>query len=158
MKPLLTPKFSCRIVTSGAAQLVVHEALETTKSLSGSKAESFTPSTKVLSGSVAGAEITARLAPASRCADAFSFDVNSPVDSMTISAPSSPQGSSAGFRTASTLILSLPTTMASPSTETSSSRTPWTLSYLRRCASVSASVMSLTATTSTSPPCSSSAL
>ncbi len=63
----------------------------------------------MVSGLVAGAEMTTFLAPASRCLEAFSRSVNSPVDSITTSAPSSPQGSAAGSRSASTRI-SLPST------------------------------------------------
>ncbi len=53
-------------------------------------------------------------APASRCLAASARAVNNPVDSITTSAPSSPQGISAGSRSESTLI-SEPLTMIEPS-------------------------------------------
>ena len=58
-----------------------------------------------------GAEMTTFFAPPFRWADAFSLLVNRPVHSSTTSTPSSPQGSSAGLRLASTRILSPFTTM-----------------------------------------------
>ena len=58
MKPCSIPNESCSTFASGATQLVVHEALETTWCARGSYASSLTPSTRVMSGSVAGAEIT----------------------------------------------------------------------------------------------------
>ena len=66
--PLSIPKASSRTFTMGTKQLVVHEALDTTKSLAGSNSESLTPMTKVASTSVAGAETITRVAPASRWA------------------------------------------------------------------------------------------
>ena len=67
MKPLWIPPSSCSTFASGATQFVVQEALDTMWCDSGSYAPSFTPSTIVMSGSVAGAEITTFFAPASRC-------------------------------------------------------------------------------------------
>ena len=83
---------------SGTKQLVVHEALETTMWFSGSKVSSLTPTTKVASAPVAGAETITRGAPPSRWAAALSRSVKMPVDSMTTSTPRSPQGMSAGLR------------------------------------------------------------
>ncbi len=56
----------------GARQLVVQLALETITSLLGSKVSWLTPTTNVftLSGSLVGAEMTTRFAPACRCLDA----------------------------------------------------------------------------------------
>src|SRR5664280_2866000 len=102
--PLSIPNASSSTFTIGAKQLVVHEALETTKSLAGSNSESFTPITKVASTPVAGAATITRLAPASRWAAADSRVVNRPVDSITTSTPSSPQGNALGSRSASTAI------------------------------------------------------
>ena len=72
-----------------------------------------------------GAEMITFFAPPCRCADAFSLVVKRPVHSSTTSTPSSFHGSSAGLRTASTLIRSPPrpsllaeTIIASPSTAT----------------------------------------
>src|SRR5215467_9355832 len=71
-----------------------------------------------------------------------------PVDSTTTSTPSSPQGSAAGSRSASHLILEPPATMLSPVTATSTSSVPRTVSYLSRCANVLMSPRSLAATIS----------
>src|SRR6187402_3040764 len=100
MRPRSTPKASSRTFTIGTKQLVVQEALDTTLWVAGSKVSSLTPTTKVASALVAGADTMTKGAPASRCADAFSLDVKKPVDSTTTSTPSSPQGSSFGSRMA----------------------------------------------------------
>src|SRR5215207_7498170 len=92
------------------------------------------------------------LAPASRCLAAASRLVKKPVDSITTSTPRSPHGSAAGSRSASALT-SRPSTMSeSPVASTLPGKRPYTESYLSRCASVSLSVMSLTAMISTSAP------
>ena len=98
MSPCLIPKLSLSTFTSCATQLVVQEALDTTRWLLGSYSSAFTPRTNVLSSLVAGAEMMTFLAPASMWAAAFSPSVKNPVDSMTISTPRSPQGSLAGSR------------------------------------------------------------
>ena len=67
MKPDWISPRSCSTFASGATQFVVHDAFETMWCASGSYVSSFTPSTIVTSGSVAGAEITTFFAPASRC-------------------------------------------------------------------------------------------
>src|SRR5918999_1462949 len=145
------PTASCSTLATGARQLVVHDALEMMWWLSASYVSSkLTPSATVASGSVAGAEMITFLAPASRCLAASSRLVNRPVDSITTSAPRSPHGSAAGSRSASTLT-SRPSIASAPSrTSTVPGNGPKTESYLSRCASVPASVMSLTATTSMS--------
>src|SRR5690242_16806180 len=90
------------------------------------------------------------LAPPSRCLAAASRLVKKPVDSITTSTPRSPHGSAAGSRSASTLS-SLPSTVSAPSpTVTSPGKGPRIESYLSRWPSVATSVMSLTATISTS--------
>src|SRR4029079_11881164 len=87
---------------------------------------------------------------ASRCLAASSRLVKKPVDSMTTSAPRSPHGSAAGSRSASTLT-SRPSMASVPSrTSTVPGKGPKTESYLSRCPSVPASVMSFTATISMS--------
>ncbi len=53
-------------------------------------------------------------APAVMCFDALSLSRKSPVLSITISTPNSPQGKSAGLRTDKALISS-PSTMSEPS-------------------------------------------
>ena len=89
-------------------------------------------------------------APASRCLAASSRFVNRPVDSITTSTPRSPHGRAAGSFSERTLT-SRPSTVSAPSpASTAPGNGPYTESYLSRCASVPASVMSLTATTSMS--------
>src|SRR6218665_2827257 len=66
--------------------------------------------TKVASSLVAGAEMSTFLAPAAMCLAASPAFVKKPVDSMTISTPSAPQGRLAGSRSASAVI-GLPLTM-----------------------------------------------
>ena len=63
---------------------MVQEAFETTKS-SLFISSSFTPYTIVLSAFVQGADTRTFFAPALRCMEAFSFDVNSPVHSRATS-------------------------------------------------------------------------
>ena len=75
-------------LTSGARQLVVHEALEITVSASFS-ALWLTPKTTVRSTSFSpGAEMITLRAPACRCAPAFALLVKRPVHSSTTSTPS----------------------------------------------------------------------
>src|SRR3954454_873739 len=148
--PLSIPIASCRTRATGARQLVVQDAFEMMLWFSGSYASSLTPGTSVTSGSVAGAEMITFWAPASRCLAAASRLVNRPVDSITTSTPRSPHGRAAGSRSASTLTSRPSMLSASPSCSTVPAKWPYTESYLSRCASVAASVMSLTATISMS--------
>ena len=98
-------------LTSGARQLVVHEALEITVSASLS-ALWFTPKTTVRSTSFSpGAEMITLRAPACRCAPAFALLVKRPVHSSTTSTPSCRHGSLAGSRSATTWMRSPLTTM-----------------------------------------------
>src|SRR4051794_34397258 len=144
------PTASCATFANGARQFVVHDAFEMTSCFDLSYWSSLTPRTIVMSGSVAGAEITTFFAPASRCLAASSRLVKKPVDSSTTSTPRSLHGSFAGSRSSKTLI-SLPSTMRpSPRTSTSPRYGPRIESYLSRWASVALSVMSLTATHSMS--------
>ena len=57
ISPLSMPKASSSTFTIGTKQLVVHDALDTTKSFAGSNSSSLTPTTKVASTSLAGAEM-----------------------------------------------------------------------------------------------------
>ena len=75
--------------------------------------------TKVASSFFAGAEMMTFLAPASMWALAFSASVKMPVDSMTTSAPISPQGMFFGSRSAYALKVLSPTVIESSSCETS---------------------------------------
>jgi len=96
------------------------------------------------------AEMMTFFAPALRCWPALSRVVNRPVDSMTTSTFSSPQGSSAGLRSASTLMVLDPTVMPSLVIATGTSRLPCVESYRKRWALTSGDVRSFTATTSMS--------
>src|SRR5215210_850249 len=100
MIPRSIPTASCSTRATGPRQFVVQDAFEITWCWSGSYASSFTPSTSVTSGSVAGALMITFLAPASRCLAASSRFVKKPVDSITTSAPTSPHGSAPGLRRA----------------------------------------------------------
>ena len=71
IRPLTMPNSSLRTLASGPRQFVVHEALEMMFWLP-SYLSSFTPSTIVMSSSLAGAEMMTFLAPASRCPFALS--------------------------------------------------------------------------------------
>ena len=142
MDPRTTPKCSCSTDTMGARQLVVQEALETTRCPS-FRMPSFTPMTMVASTLVAGAEISTFFAPAARWAEACSPSVKIPVDSTTRSTPRSPQGRFAGSRSETISIL-FPFTASPPFTaSTGWSYRPWTESNFSRCASVALSVRSV---------------
>src|SRR5262249_14008242 len=83
MVPLWILKLSCTTFATGARQLVVQEALETTWCVAGSYLPSFTPRTMVMSSFFAGAEMMTFLTGPRRCFFACSASVNLPVDSMT---------------------------------------------------------------------------
>ena len=87
-KPRLMPKLSRSTLATVARQLVVQEALETSSCLAGSYFPSFTPSTIVMSGSLAGAVMTTFFAPACRCFEEVALSRKIPVDSTTMSTPS----------------------------------------------------------------------
>ena len=73
-----------------------------------------------------GAEISTALAPASRCAAAFSRAVKSPVHSSATSMPRSAQGSRAGSRSLSTRIGPAPMSMVPSPTATLPGKRPCT--------------------------------
>src|SRR5690242_12051414 len=104
----------------------------------------------VASALSAGAETSTRLAPAVRCAAAFSLAVKMPVHSSAMSTPRSFHGSLVGSRSADTLILPLPRLMESPSTVTVPGKRPCTESKRSRWALVSTGPRSLMPTTSIS--------
>src|SRR5687768_9934028 len=86
ISPSARPKLSSMTLATGARQLVVQEALETTLCLAGSYLPWFTPMTRVGTSSsfaLVGAEITTRLAPAFMWLLAPSRSVKRPVDSTT---------------------------------------------------------------------------
>ena len=124
MNPLSIPASSCRTFASGATQFVVQDAFETMWCASGSYASSLTPRTIVMSGSVAGAEMTTFFAPASRCFWAPSRSVKIPVDSSTTSTPRSPQPSAAGSRSERIRISSPPARRTPSASSTSPANGP----------------------------------
>merc|ERR1719408_1020400 len=94
IRPFSMPYSSWMILASGARQLVVHDALDSTV-MSFVYLVWFTPMTNI-GASAEGAEMMTFLAPPPRCALAFSIVVKMPVDSQTMSAPLAPQGTSVG--------------------------------------------------------------
>merc|ERR1719159_865845 len=102
IRPSLMVYASWMIFTSGARQLVVHDAFERMFT-SFVYVVWFTPITNI-GASADGAEMITFLAPPFRCAEALSMVVKIPVDSHTMSAPDAPHGTSSGLRTAKNLI------------------------------------------------------
>jgi len=94
IKPSEILKLSWITLASGARQLVVQEALETTFMLL-SYFSLFTPITNI-GASAEGAEMITFLAPPLRWAEAVAVVVNTPVDSTTYSAPALAQGIALG--------------------------------------------------------------
>mmetsp|Transcript_17286 Transcript_17286/g.44284 ORF Transcript_17286/g.44284 Transcript_17286/m.44284 type:complete len:236 (+) Transcript_17286:406-1113(+) len=151
IRPSMMPYSSWMILASGARQLVVHDALESTL-MSLVYSVWLTPMTN-MGASADGAEMMTFLAPPFRCSDAFSMTVKMPVDSQTMLAPHSPHGTSAGVLAAKKRIL-WPFTMSvlvASSATTVPGNLPCVESYLKRYAAYLTSQNgSLTATTSTS--------
>ena len=135
---------------TGASEFVVQEAFDTTACLDGSYLSSLTPRTIVRSESSAGALMTTRFAPASRCAAAFSLLVKKPVHSRTISTPSSFHGSFDGSFSLYSGIFTPSITRESSPASTGNFALPWTESYLMRYAISDGGVRSFSATISTS--------
>src|SRR5579864_7212496 len=81
------PKVSTSTFATGARQFVVQEAFDTTWCFAGSYVFSLTPSTKVQSGSVAGAVINTFLTGPRMCLRASGPLLKTPDDSTTICAP-----------------------------------------------------------------------
>jgi hypothetical protein len=145
-------KVSLSTFAIGARQLVVHEAFEMIVCFAGSYRLSLTPMTTVKSSCFAGAEMMTFFAPPSTCARALVASVNRPVDSITTSAPRSPQGSLPGSRSAKTLNDCPPTEISSAVAFTSNGSRPRIESYLSRWARVALSVRSLAPTSWMSAP------
>ena len=120
IRPSVMPNLSLRTLAMGARQLVVQEALET-KFMSVVYLSRLTPQTNMGVASLEGADMMTFLAPAVRWPAAFSWVRNRPVDSTTYSAPSLPQGRSAGLRSAE-MGISWPLTMIEFSVD---STVPW---------------------------------
>src|SRR5579864_4891556 len=148
IEPFTTPNLSCSTFTTGPKQLVVQLAFEMTLCLAGSYILSLTPSTRVTSSFLAGAEMITFFTGPRRCFSASFLSVNIPVDSTTIWAPTEAQSSAAGSLVAKILMRFPQTTIESPSTFTSWCKVPRIESYFNKCASVFVSVRSLAATNS----------
>mmetsp|Transcript_94596 Transcript_94596/g.173371 ORF Transcript_94596/g.173371 Transcript_94596/m.173371 type:complete len:218 (+) Transcript_94596:83-736(+) len=132
IKPSTTPKLSLSTFVSGAKQFVVQDALETTVSVL-LYSVWFTPTTYMGTASLGGAEMMTFWAPPLMCNSAFSFCVNTPVDSQTNFAPVSPHGICVGSFSWKTAI-GLPHTIRNslpPSVliSTVPLNGPWTESY-----------------------------
>src|SRR3546814_15564903 len=80
ISPRSIPRASLSTLATGARQLVVQLAFETT-TCSAVSLSWLTPYTTVRSTPFAGAEISTRLAPAARCFDALSRSAKNPVHS-----------------------------------------------------------------------------
>src|SRR6478735_1237060 len=124
------PNASSSTLAIGTKQLVVQLAFENTLWTAGSKSVWFTPYTNVASAPDEGALTITYGAPASRWIAALARSVNRPVLSITMSTPRSPQGSSAGLRTDSTLSRSPSTVMPSLCSLTVLGNVPTIESYL----------------------------
>ena len=124
MKPLSMPTASLSTLATGARQLVVHEALETTV---------CALVELVVVDAIDDGEVDAvgrrrdqdALGAGGRCAEALSFEVKMPVHSSAMSMPSSRHGNCAGSFTAVTLMAPLPQLMVSPLTVTVPGKRPW---------------------------------
>src|SRR5699024_9447419 len=131
MKPSIKPNSSFNTLATGANELVVHEAPETTSS-EPSKVSWLVLYTIVFKSPLAGAEINTFLAPALMCASAFSFSVNKPVHSNTTSISKSPQGSLLGSGSENDLTSNPLTRKPSSSTSTSPVKRPCVVSYFNK--------------------------
>src|SRR3990167_5158215 len=127
IRPRLMPKLSCSTLATGARQFVVQDAAETIASPA--YLAWFTPYTNIGVSSLDGADCTTFLAPAAMCFSQVSLVRNRPVDSITMSAPTSPHFSSAGSLTAVRRIFLPLTIRLLPSTLMSPGKRPCTESY-----------------------------
>src|ERR1700726_5143157 len=132
MVPTTIPNVSRITLATGARQFVVHEAFETTLCFAASDVFSFTPRTNVASTSVAGAEIIPFFTGPRICLRASLPEVNSPVDSTTIEAPTEGQLICAGSFSLKTLKLLQSTEIDSSACVTLCGRLPRTESYFSR--------------------------
>src|SRR5215472_1886836 len=135
-------------LATGARQLVVQEALETTWCLPESYLSSLTPRTMVMSSFLAGAEMMTFFTGPRRCFLASVASVNLPVDSTTTCAPTDSHLMTAGSFSENTRSSFPSTLMHSPVARISCLRLPRMESYFSRCARVAGLVRSLTATNS----------
>src|ERR1700722_17089648 len=132
MGPQVILKLSCTTLAIGARQLVVQEAFEMMWCLEGSYTSWFTPSTRVTSSFLAGAEMMTFFTEPRMCFLASLASVKRPVDSRTTCAPTDSQGSLAGSFSAKTLKVLLSTVMLSAPAETWLCRFPRTESYFSK--------------------------
>src|SRR3989338_1853423 len=124
IRPRLMHQLSFSTLATGARQLVVHEALEIMACPA--YVLSFTPYTNIGVSSLLGADMMTFLAPAAICFSQVSLVRNRPVESTTISAPTSLHFNSAGSLTAVRRIFLPLTTRVLPSTETLPLKRPCT--------------------------------
>src|SRR5512141_1657741 len=89
IRPRLMPHLSLSTLATGARQLVVHDALEMIASPL--YVLSLTPKTNIGVSSFDGADMITFFAPAAMCFCPVSLVRKRPVDSTTMSAPTSPQ-------------------------------------------------------------------
>src|SRR5210317_1417727 len=106
------PTLSARTLATGARQLVVQDAFDTTSALAVNRL-SLTPKTMVWSAFLHGADTSTFFAPAARCAADASRLLNFPEHSRTISTPCAACGILAGSRSRLIWILPLPTSIQS---------------------------------------------
>mmetsp|Transcript_123183 Transcript_123183/g.330838 ORF Transcript_123183/g.330838 Transcript_123183/m.330838 type:complete len:227 (+) Transcript_123183:59-739(+) len=95
ISPSTIPKLSWTTFASGARQLVVQDAFDTTV-CSFLYSLWLTPITNMGTPSLGGAEMITFLAPPRMCSSAFSLAVKTPVLSQMYMAPEAPQGIDAG--------------------------------------------------------------
>src|SRR3546814_11050259 len=101
ISPRSIPRASLSTLATGARQLVVQLAFETT-TYSAVSLSWLTPYTTVRSPPFAGAEISTRLAPAARCFDALSRAAQHPMHPSALSTPRPTRGRVAGARSGGT--------------------------------------------------------
>ena len=87
IRPCSMPKVSFSTLATGARQLVVQEAADTTSCFAGSYRPSFTPITMVMSASDTGALMITFFAPQAMCSASPARFLMVPVDSTTRSTP-----------------------------------------------------------------------
>lgn len=103
INPSIIPNLSLMTLAKGAKQFVVQLAFDTTFK-SDVYFFSLTPQTNIGTLSFGGAEMMTFLQPPLMWSSALSYDVKTPVDSQTYSAPDSPHLIAAGSFSAKTWI------------------------------------------------------
>ena len=161
IEPCSMPSARWMTCTTGARQLVVHDAAVTMSCAAASYAPSLTPTTMLsTSSSLTGADTTTLAAPPAARKGASAARVrNAPVHSATRRAPAARNAAAApaaassrekGTRTGARAPPGAVSTSAPPSTATSTGHVPCTVSYLSRYATDSAEATSFSATSARS--------